>query len=107
MIGVNVINIRNKNHSSNEYVYCGRGSALGNKYHITRDAPREIVIELYKEWFYKNLNTHPVSNQLKIIFQKIKEDGFVNLGCYCAPLQCHCDVIRDYILVQYKENDHK
>ena len=72
-------------------VYIGRGSIWGNPFIINVHGDRNAVISNYKERFVK-----------------LRKDGFITdtellalegkrLGCYCAPLACHGDVLVEAI----------
>jgi hypothetical protein len=64
-------------------IYIGRPGKWGNPFKEGRDGTREEVIEKYEEWFL----TQP---QLLEGLPELK--GKV-LGCWCAPLPCHGDVL--------------
>jgi hypothetical protein len=66
-------------------IYVGRPSKWGNKFIIGPDGTRTEVIRKYKEW----LMTQP---QLLADLGELK--GKV-LGCWCAPLDCHGDVLAE------------
>ncbi len=60
-----------------------RPGQWGNPFHIGRDGARAQVIEKYREW----IMTQPkLLAQLHILKGK-------RLGCLCAPLACHGDVL--------------
>ncbi len=72
-------------------VYIGRGSKWGNPYtHLPNtSAPwqvdsREDAIRLYEEW---------IRSQPELMGAIKKELKDKVLGCYCAPLACHGDVL--------------
>ena len=69
-----------------DYVYCGRGSKWGNPFKISRreGLTRGMVIELYKDY----IDTKIANRELDVAELKGK-----NLGCFCAPLACHCDYL--------------
>ena len=77
------------------HVYIGRGSMFGNQYVIGKDGTREEVIEKYREWFYKRIRKE------RFLKEVLKLRG-KTLGCFCFPLQCHGDVIIDF-LKNYKD----
>ena len=79
----------NKNKSEYD-VYIGRGSIFGNPYIIGRDGTREEVIKKYRKWFYNKLRSP------KFQFEINKLSG-KRLGCFCKPLDCHGDVIANYL----------
>jgi hypothetical protein len=63
-------------------VYIGRPSIWGNPYSIGRDGTREQVIAKYEA----NLSPELKERAKKELKGKI-------LGCWCAPLACHGDVL--------------
>ena len=77
-------------HKEKYDVYIGRGSLFGNPYPITKGNTRQIVIDLYREWFY---------NQLKYPLFKAEVEKLrgLTLGCYCKPKPCHGDIIVEYL----------
>jgi len=65
-------------------VYVGRPSRFGNPYSIFRHGSREEVIEKYRAYVLDS------PTLLKTIKRTLR--GKV-LGCWCAPLPCHADVL--------------
>ncbi len=66
-------------------IYIGRPSVWGNPFVIGRDGTREEVVAKYAEW---------VKTQPQILAELPKLNGKI-LGCFCAPLACHGDVLAD------------
>jgi Domain of unknown function (DUF4326) len=64
-------------------VYIGRPSKWGNPFVIGKDGDRVTVINKYRTW----LTTQP---QLIAALSELKGK---RLGCWCAPLPCHGDVL--------------
>lgn len=64
-------------------VYIGRPSKWGNPFLIGQDGNRQEVVEKYEQW----LQTRPE------LLAQIKGLKGKRLGCYCAPLLCHGDVL--------------
>lgn len=65
-------------------VYVGRPSSFGNPFVIEIDGTREEVIQKYREW---------LMSQPELIEKvKLELKGKI-LGCWCAPLACHADVL--------------
>lgn len=78
-----VVNIRNEKCD----VYIGRGSRFGNPYIIGKHGNRAEVIELYRKKFIAKLfDDEEFADEVCSLKGK-------RLGCYCAPLPCHGDVI--------------
>lgn len=66
-------------------VYVGRPSLWGNPFMIGRDGNRAEVIAAYRAW----LLTKPE------LLARLPELRGKRLGCYCAPLPCHGDVLAE------------
>ncbi len=82
-----VVNI----HAGKRYdVYVGRqghgkDGRWGNPYLLGRDGSRETVIGLYRKYLLAN---PALLRQLPVLKGKV-------LGCFCAPLPCHADVLAE------------
>lgn len=64
-------------------VYIGRPSKWGNPFRVGRDGTRLEVIEMYRRW---------IQTQAHLMDEVDNLRGLV-LGCHCAPLPCHGDVL--------------
>jgi hypothetical protein len=64
-------------------VYIGRGSKWGNPYIIGRDGDRAEVIEKYRAYLLRRPD----------LLASLEELRGKRLGCFCAPLACHGDVL--------------
>jgi len=64
-------------------VYIGRPSKWGNPFLVGRDGDRRECIKLYEEWIMQ----HP-----ELIADLPELRGRI-LGCWCAPKECHGDVL--------------
>lgn len=98
-----VIHIRDKNnYPAEKTAYIGRPSKFGNPYPLDNphdDHKRELVIEKYRRFFHDKINTDPIfRSDILTLRGKI-------LYCYCAPKQCHGDIIADYLNDKLEEND--
>jgi hypothetical protein len=65
-------------------VYIGRPGPWGNPFLIGRDGDRWEVIEKYKAWLFA---------QPELVERAKRELAGKVLGCWCAPLTCHGDVL--------------
>jgi hypothetical protein len=98
------ITILNRNTQKRaNYVYCGRGSALGNPFAMNDSSPEERnrVCEAYEAYFNTKVASgkdEAFMGQLRLIWRLGKAHGTVYLGCYCAPQRCHCETIAQFIL---------
>tara|TARA_Y100000310_G_scaffold319581_1_gene375019 strand:+ start:291 stop:608 length:318 start_codon:yes stop_codon:yes gene_type:complete len=72
-----------------------RPTPLGNPFHIGQDGTREQVINKYDQWLAVKLSNAGSlqSREMRSLLRKYKQDGKLILGCWCAPLDCHADVI--------------
>lgn len=75
-------------------IYIGRGSFWGNEFSHQKGtqakylvATREEAIECYRQQLWHNIKEGFVT-----IDMLLELDGNL-LGCYCAPLACHGDVL--------------
>lgn len=74
-------------------VYCGRempgyaGSKWGNPFRVGSHGTRDEVIAKYREWIVKQPELMAALPELR---------GKI-LGCWCAPQQCHCEVLEELI----------
>jgi len=72
-------------------VYIGRPSIFGNPYRVSRDCPRAEAITKYRVWFLKRIER---DKKFRAYVEALRGK---RLGCYCAPLACHGDVIVEWL----------
>jgi len=70
--------------------YIGRPSPYGNPYSV-KEYGREGCIKMYKNYFYERIASDA---KFKEAVLKLKDK---TLGCFCKPLACHGDVIKEYL----------
>lgn len=120
-----VINLR---HNRNvEGHRCDRASVLGNPFHMFHEAERTAVVAAFREYLHEvaNLGANPVDvvpglakkhnvtvsgrwkrpsrTQLMAELAKLEAMPEVKLLCWCAPLACHCNVIKSYLEWKHQE----
>lgn len=109
MIGnIIVFNKTKENFLGNNVFYIGRGSCMGNKFtHISNKdtlaetivETREKAIECYKEWLNKEYGSNiEVTDFIDNLFNLYQNGEVIYLECYCAPLSCHGDIIKEFII---------
>lgn len=66
-------------------IYIGRPSKWGNPFSIGKDGTRNEVIQKYEKWIW----------QQDDLISAIKNGELHDkiLGCWCAPLPCHGDIL--------------
>ncbi len=93
--------------------YIGRPSPLGNPYGWLSSHPedlrvedRDTAIKCYRSWLQSHLRTRTprVLNELDRLAEIGLRDGRLVLRCWCAPLPCHGEVIKEVILEALKVN---
>jgi len=95
--------------SDSKYIYCGRGSALGNPFSMNNysQEERDRVCVEYDKYINQTLTDTDKRNQLNKIWKTGLENGEVILGCYCAPQRCHCDTIKQILQDKQQELNNK
>lgn len=109
-MNIKIINIKNTKRYNKEpfkkddelYIFCGRPKKLSNPYEIGKDGNRGEVIEKFRELAEDDLFNEPPSTlnkEIKNLADYAKKHKISNLvlGCYCKPLACHCDVIKEIL----------
>jgi Domain of unknown function (DUF4326) len=72
---------------------------LGNPYVVGRHGTQEHVVILYRLWLWKQWHRGgAVRQELERLVAKYRRDGQLTLLCWCAPLPCHADVVREAVL---------
>lgn len=71
-------------------VYIGRPSLFGNPYSVNNLRTRELVMGRFDMY----IERHP--ELVKELYALCKATGkpVVRLGCHCAPLPCHGDILK-------------
>lgn len=93
------IKIRNQKNYHGPGEYIGRPSFLGNPFQIGKDGTRTEVIEKYKTYFYSRLSSDVQFQDYMIrLAAELKKINSLNLICWCNPLPCHGDIIKQLLL---------
>jgi hypothetical protein len=71
---------------SNFDIYIGRPSIYGNSFLIGKDGNRAEVVRKYLDW----INLPEQEDYVQQIKRELR--GKI-LGCWCAPLACHGDIL--------------
>ncbi len=81
-------------------------SPLANPFNIGKKFTRETSLYNYKHWLlnsYKN-KTSPSYKELIKLLNLYKENPNIKLVCWCKPLDCHGDVIKQVLDWMIKNN---
>lgn len=84
-------------------VFIGRGSVLGNEYHIGVDGTRDEVCEKYDVKLKRKLKRKDpvIVAEITRIVTLLKKGHDVNLVCYCAPDRCHGESVQEVVRKQH------
>jgi hypothetical protein len=78
-----VVNMREEDYE----VYIGRPSKWGNPFVIGKDGTRKEVIVKYRKYIMTR----------KDLLESLHELEGKRLGCFCAPMACHGDVLVELV----------
>lgn len=86
-------------------VYIGRPSVFGNPFTHkegtlarTNVASRSEAVKFYHGWLREQYISNPlITKELQRLADLFKAGKHINLVCWCAPKECHGDVIKDAI----------
>ena len=91
---IKIVRIRDKPSA----IYCGRGSQYGNPFAIDKTHNRNDVCDSYEVYFNKRIRNDPnFLEDLKKFHVLGKKHGVLELGCFCSPLRCHTETIKNFI----------
>jgi len=103
---IRVVNKKTHKPTPND-IYIGRPSVLGNPFTSIRDKKtlaryvcntREESIQKYRAWLEKeNHFDTSVYSELIALRSLYNTDHDINLVCWCAPLSCHGDILKEFI----------
>lgn len=88
---------------------CDRSTPLGNPFNLDgmndTSASRLIVIERFRRHLWKQMQKpdNPASLELARLLQLWQEQGELVLRCWCAPRECHSQVIARALIHLLKE----
>lgn len=86
-----------------------RPSPLGNPFShrpsrlaVTMVASRSEAIARYRAWLVDRLAdpSSPQSREVDRLLSIYQETGSLTLLCWCAPLPCHAEVVREVIIAR-------
>lgn len=78
-----VLNMHDVDRIPENAVYVGRPTKWGNPFRLGFHGSRKDIVALYELWLFE---------QPELLFQ-LEELRGKDLMCWCAPQQCHADVL--------------
>ena len=96
---IEIMNLRNTRPSQPWDVRVDRSSVLGNPFKGDRD----VDCDKYAVYFATCIadpNASAFKDELARLAQLYKQYGKLRLFCWCAPLRCHSETIREWLLAQ-------
>ena len=96
---VEVVNVNQLNDRSLGVVYIGRGAIFGNPFVMRDERDREEVVDHYHEYFIERIQDDALFMQeLEKLAKQYAQQGYLRLGCHCAPKRCHGNIVADYVM---------
>jgi hypothetical protein len=111
-----MITVVNKKVYRGEGIYIGRsmpgieGGILANRFRIGLNGSREQCIDAYRFWLRRMYKAgrwhqaHGIESYQRLVYEELmklvemyRRGEDIILICWCAPLTCHGDVIKDAI----------
>lgn len=104
---IRVVNKKTHKPTDND-VYVGRGSPLGNPYACNGSSHHQVTHHLSNRNECVDAFTHHLKKKIderdpdichainNIIIKHLK-GGDVNIVCYCSPDRCHGDIVKNYV----------
>lgn len=69
----------------------GKSGYFGSPFRLEAFETRQDCLLEYEEWFYARIKSDPE------FYRRVKALRGKVLGCFCAPLSCHGDVIAKWL----------
>ncbi len=85
-----ILNLRERWDRSANYKRVDRTTEFGNPFVMLAGGNRDEVCDKFHEWFH-------APEQAALRERAIRELSGFDLACWCAPLRCHAETIRDWI----------
>ena len=95
---VKIMNFRNSSLSEPYDVRVDRASILGNPYALNRTCTRDESCDQYHKYFHLNKRAMlAFAVELERLENILREHGQIRLFCWCTPLRCHAETIKQYL----------
>lgn len=99
---IEIVNFKNK-FMIFEYDFAiDRSSPLGNPFPINTKMDRQESIYRCKDWFHNAAHPkgwHEYLDRIKAAYVK---HGRIRLFCWCFPLPCHGEIIKEHLIDDFK-----
>ena len=96
---ITIMNLREINISKSYDVKIDRSSILGNPFNMKSEMYRQSVCDQYYYWFQDQIKQDniPFGEELDRLLALYKKHGYLRLFCWCAPLKCHGETIKEWL----------
>lgn len=82
-------------------------SVLGNPFPMKSEDDRAAVCSKYKEYFEREVKKEGAFRNSVIALYKSAMTNDISLVCWCAPKECHADVIKSFLCKHISNEDTK
>lgn len=89
--------------------YMGRGSPLGNPFFMKNESMREEVCNNFHSYFVEKVNNNDpiITKELERLIELWINKRTLNLRCFCSPLRCHTNSIKEYLVWELSNRGFK
>ncbi len=97
---ISIASMRGGNYPSRPWqVRVDRAGVLGNPYGMRRLSERDVSCDKYHLHFHRMVREHDKEfmDEIARIIGIYKVHGKLELMCWCTPLRCHSETIKDYL----------
>lgn len=96
---IKVVNKHHQKPDDEKGEYIGRGSPLGNPFVISPGRSRAEAIETYRVYLLRNIEVQDPDIMRELMrLLTIAQQRPLTLVCFCAPMPCHGDIIKEALL---------
>ncbi len=99
-MSIKIESMRGRNHPVHPWQRrVDRAGILGNPFGMRNLQDRDSSCDKYHTWFYEQVDkgNAEIMEELANLLHIHKTFGQVTLMCWCAPLRCHSETIKEYL----------
>lgn len=97
-IPIEVVSLKTYSGNKSTITPADRTTIFGNPFPMRSEADRDAVCDEYHEYFIERMESDPgFALQVDRLAEKAQTEGYLRLGCHCAPKRCHGNTIAAYV----------
>jgi hypothetical protein len=98
------MNLRNHKPIHEYDIIVDRRNILGNPFYMKDESQRHQVCVNYANWLIDNKEKDKIYKELLRLVNIYSKYNKLRLFCWCAPKQCHAEIIKEWILDYITQN---